>query len=115
MTTKTNLTIMQGATFTATFTWLDANGEGIDLSTYTAHMQARHNYADLDKTDPVIDITDEDAISLDDEGNIVITLTDEETEVIKSGEYVFDLELTNAGTVTKLLMGKVMVFPGVTR
>lgn len=115
MTTKTNLTIHQGETFTATFTWLDASEEAIDLSSYTAHMQVRRTYADIDTTDPIIDITDEDAIELDASGNIVITLTDDVTEGIKAGDYVYDLELNLGGVVTKLLTGKVNVIPEVTR
>lgn len=115
MTTKTNLSIQQGETYSVSFTWQESDGTPIDLSTYTAHMQVRRNYADADKTDPVVDITDEDSITLDDEGNIFIVLTDDVTADIAAGTYVYDLELTNDGTVTKLLTGTVNVFPEVTR
>lgn len=115
MTTKTNLTIMQGETFIARFTWLDASEEAIDLTGYTARMQVRHSYADIDIYDPLVDITDEDAIALDNAGNIVITLADDVTEGIKAGDYVYDLELNLGGVVTKLLTGKVNVIPEVTR
>lgn len=115
MTIKTNLSIHQGQTYTATFTWLDASDDPIDLTSYTAHMQIRRDFADVDTTDPVVDITDEDSITLDAEGNIIITLADSVTESIKAGRYVYDLEVTHAGVVDKLIAGFVNVFPEVTR
>lgn len=116
MTTKTNLTIYQGETYSVSFTWQEPDGTPIDLSAYTARMQIRRNYADADRSEPVLDITDADSITLDDEGNILITVTDDVTEAIAAAHgYVYDLELAHDGVVTKLLAGTVNVLPEVTR
>ena len=71
-----DMTVDQGATFTTSFTWQDAEGAGIDLTSYTARLQVRTTtYADEDAGDPIIELTDEAGITLDAEGVILIGMT----------------------------------------
>ena len=117
MSTELNLIIDQGETWTKSITWQDSNGTPYDLSTYTARMMIRRDYADRDKTTPLVSLTDEDGIALsDDTDNIVIAIADSVTEIIPAANYYYDLELISSSQeVTKLLRGKVTVVPEVTR
>ena len=117
MSAELNITIDQGSTWVKSITWQDSNEDPYDLSTYTARMMIRRNYADKDKRQPLITLTDESGIALGDStDNVVITITDAQTEAIPAGEYYWDIELEDASNVvTKLLRGKAFVLPEVTR
>lgn len=112
-----NVTIDQGETWTKQVTWQDSNGDPYDLSTYTARMMIRHNYADKDKKLPLVTLTDSDGITLGaGTNNVVIVIEDSITENIPGGTYYYDLELISPSQeVSKLLRGKAIVLPEVTR
>ncbi len=115
MATELNLYIDQGATWTKEISWQDSDGVAYDLSGYTARMQIRKNYADLDKGEPLLSLDDTSGITLAASGtNVIIDITAEQTEAIPLGQYYYDLELVN-GSVTKLLRGKVFILGEVTR
>lgn len=110
---KYNMVCPQGATFSKRLTWT-INDEPVDLTTYTARMQARINYSN--KCDPIFSITTENGgISLDDEGNIDLLISASDTEDFVAKEYVYDLELISSSFVTRLLEGKFIVTPEVTK
>ena len=49
-------------------------------------------------------------------GTISISLTATQTNALKAGRYVYDVEITSSGgVVTRVLEGQVEVTPGVTR
>ena len=105
---KLNITCYQGATFDKKLVWR-IDGEPVDLTTYTAAMQVR-------KTHPPEEYTFEfGEITLNNEGEILIEATADETANIPAREYVYDLELTNGETVTRLIEGVFLVTPEVTR
>ena len=105
---KLNITCYQGATFDKKLVW-SIDGTPVDLTTYTAAMQVR-------KTHPTEEYTFEfGEITLNDEGEILIKAAAEETANIPAREYVYDLELTNGETVTRLVEGVFLVTPEVTR
>lgn len=108
-----NLTIEQGATWSITITW-EVDGSPVDLTDYTARMQIRRKH---DSDDALLDITDDDAITLGGvAGTIAILLSDDETAAIPAGLHVYDLELeASDGTVTRLLQGSCNVDAEVTR
>ena len=105
---KLNITCYQGATFDKKLVW-SIDGTPVDLTSYTAAMQVR-------KTHPTEEYTFEfGEITLNDEGEILIEATADETANIPAREYVYDLELTNGETVTRLIEGVFLVTPEVTR
>lgn len=118
MATELNIEIDQGATWVKQMLWQDHDTNAYDLSGHIARMQVRKNYADLDKSLPLVELTNENGIVLGDgtgDYNIVITLSDSETANIPLGQYFYDLELEDETTVTKLLRGKFFVLGEVTR
>lgn len=114
-----NLVCDQGSTFTTSLEWQDGAGSPIDLTGYSARMQVRTEWADDEgpATDPVLDLTDADAITLGGAlGTVVVTVDDAATEAIPYGRYVYDLELVDVdGVVTRLVQGRFTVRPEVTR
>jgi hypothetical protein len=105
---KLNITCYQGANFDKKLVW-SIDGTPVDLTSYTAAMQVR-------KTHPTEEYTFEfGEITLNNEGEILIEATADETANIPAREYVYDLELTNGETVTRLIEGVFLVTPEVTR
>lgn len=110
---KYNMICPQGATFSIRLTWT-IDDQPVDLTGYTARMQSRPNY----KKDcsPIFDITTENGgIVVDDQGNIDLLIEAEETENFFPREYVYDLELDSGAEVYRLMEGKFIVTPEVTK
>lgn len=106
-----NLSVDQGATFTAEVAVSDNDGAILDLTGYTAEGQIRKTYT----SSTSIDFTA--AIEAPTTGNVNISLSAAQTGAMKPGRYVYDVEITNDGgtTVTRILEGQVEVTPSVTR
>ena len=117
MSTELNITIDQGSTWIKSITWQNSEGTAYDLSTWEARMMIRKHYADNDRGLPLVSLTDADGITLGaTTENIVITIEDAVTETIPAATYYYDLELISPSQeVTKLLRGKAIVLPEVTR
>lgn len=102
----------QGATFTATMTWIDT---GAVLSTvgFAAKMQVRRFFGGA----IALDISDGDGtITLGGtNGKITITLPPDVTADIPHGKYVYDLMLYNQTEAHRVIEGAFTVSPGVTR
>ena len=105
----------QGASFDYTLTW-QTGGTPVNLSGYTARMQVRDTY---DGGSAVVSLTSGTGITLGGTaGTILVALTATQTAAIDatpSGQYVYDLELVNGATVTRLVEGTFIVSPEVTR
>jgi hypothetical protein len=112
--TKRDWTVYQGAAFSKNLTWKDSAGNPIDLTGYTAAMQAREKVTD---TTTFIDIDTDAGITLGGAlGTIDIVLTAATTAAItvKGGD--FDLKLIPAsGEAGRLVYGTITVSPEVTR
>jgi hypothetical protein len=107
-------TIDQGSVWSVVFVYLDPNEAPINLTGYTARMQLRQNYnselADLTLT------TENGGISIvGATGTVTVTATDEQTELLDGGFYLYDLELTLAGVTSRLIQGQLTVAEQVTR
>jgi len=110
---KYNMICPQGATFAKQLTYA-IDGDPVDLTTYTARMQVREKHTS--KTAVVSLTTENGGIALgDDEGTIDLYIADENTANISAKDYVYDLELISSGEVYRLLEGKFIVTPEVTR
>jgi hypothetical protein len=106
------ITMYQGATFDQQFIW-KIDDTPVDLTTYTARMQVRRDYG---ATDTIVDLTDGDGITLGEDGEIDIYIDAEDASDLPSGSFVYDLELeSDSGEVTRLLQGKFVISPEVTR
>ena len=110
---KLNLICPQGATFSKSLTY-EIGDVPVDLSTFTANLQVRKTHS---SKNPVINInTENNGITLDDEGNIVLYVSDEDTSSVSAGSYVYDLELASLnGEKIRLIEGKFEITPEVTR
>lgn len=109
---KYNMICPQGATFSKRITW-KVEDVPVNLTTYTARMQARTTYNSATK---VVDLTTENGgIALDSQGNIDISIAATATAALTAKEYVYDLELINGTEVSRLIEGKFIVTPEVTK
>lgn len=109
---KYNMICAQGATFSKRLTWTISDVP-VDLTGYTARMQARVNYGS--SCSPIFTITTENGgITLDDEGNIDLLIDADETEAFVAKEYLYDLELDSGSEVYRIVEGKFIVTPEVT-
>jgi len=106
-----NLTVDQGTTFTAEIAVTDNDGNILDLTNYTASGQIRKTYSSSTAVDFATSIPNPT------NGNLEISLTATQTNGMKAGRYVYDVEITADGgvSVTRVLEGQVEVMPGVTR
>ena len=103
----------QGATFTKRLTWT-IDDVPVDLTGYTARMQAKTSYKNT--CQPIFNITTENGgISVDDEGNIDLLIDADDTSDFIAKEYLYDLELINASQVYRIVEGKFIVTPEVTK
>lgn len=110
---KYNMVCPQGATFSKQLTYT-IDSIPVDLTTYTARMQVREKYTS--KTAIVNLTTENGGIVLGGTlGTIDLYIADEVTQLFIAKEYVYDLELVSATEVYRLIQGKFIVTPEVTR
>lgn len=109
-----NFTLDQGSTFNLVVVYKDADGQPINLTGYAAALQVRKAFdsaaavLSLNTTNSGIAITGA-------EGKLSIAATATQTAAIPGGDYVYDLEVSSGGVVTRLIQGIVHVSPEVTR
>ncbi len=110
---KYNFICPQGSTFSKQLTWT-IEEEPVNLETYTARMQVREKYS---SKIAIVDInTENGGITLGgDEGTILLYISDEVTQQIVAKNYVYDLEMVSASEVIRLIEGKFIVTPEVTK
>ena len=103
--TTENLLVFQGATFDQTFT-LTVSGSPVNLTNYTAAMKVRATPAD----DAVLSLTNGSGITLGGAaGTVALLITATQTTNIPAGRYLYDLELTSSGVVTRFIQGYFLV------
>ena len=106
-----NQNIDQGSTYSKSITVYENDGTTIqNLTGYTAASQLRKNYTSTASTTILATIQ-----SPATGGVIVISLTAVQTAALKSGRYVYDLQITAAdSTVTRVIEGVITIRPEVT-
>lgn len=109
-----NLTFSQGATWKLAMTYTDAEGTPVDLSDYTARMQARTSY---DAGTATLSLTNGTGIALGGTaGTIELLVPAATTAQIPAEQYVYDLEIeSDSSEVTRVVQGTLIVTPEVTR
>ena len=107
-----NLTIDQGASFKAEIDVKDADGDALDLTGFTGAGQMRKTYASSSATNFTVEFKNPRTT-----GTLTISLTASQTNAIKAGRYVYDVEITKTSDaeVTRVVEGQIDVTPGVTR
>ena len=109
MATKANLVIDQGSTFLVELDLKDENGDVLQLGGYTANSQMRKWYTSSSAA--AVFATNVNTSN----GTLTLSLTSEETSGLVAGRYVYDVEIQNNTSVTRILEGIVTVTPQVTR
>ncbi len=110
---KLNLICPQGATFRKTFRVYDKNDVAIDLTGYTAQMQARKTTGAKTTILSVGTSTGEISIT---GNNIVVTIPYSDTELYPCGDFKWDIEITSPDDIRdRLIEGKFTVTPEVTK
>lgn len=109
------ITIEQGSTFSLSINYQDSGGSTIDLSSYSARMQARE---EAGSTSTIFSISSASEITLGaSDPNLLVTLTATTTAALAAPwRGIYDLEIESpSGVVTKLLKGVLLVESEVTR
>ena len=111
MAVYSDISVDQGADFSAEVIVDDSDGTLASLTGYTVAGQIRKTYSSTTKVDFVCSITDAAA------GEITIGLSNTVTNGMKAGRYVYDVEITKTSTgyKTRVIEGQVTVNPGVTQ
>lgn len=111
---KYNMVCPQGSTFNQELTY-SINAVNVNLSGYTARMQIRTSHT---ATATLLSLTTENGgITLGgSNGTISLNIAAATTAGFIPKEYIYDLELISGnGTVTRIIEGKFLVTPEVTR
>jgi hypothetical protein len=105
-----NFYIDQGSDFSSIITLTNADGTARDLTGYAIAAQIRRGFESTNAVSFTSTIYSAVA------GQIKLALTNTQTSAMKSGRWVFDVELTSSvGTKSKALKGLVIIDPEVTR
>lgn len=110
-----DFTIFQGASFDTTITWKTGTpATAVNLTGYTARLQVRSS---VDAATTALELTTSNGgITLGGAaGTVALAVTAAATATLSPGYYVYDLELVNGATVTRLIEGRVTVSAEVTR
>jgi hypothetical protein len=108
MATKSNLVIDQGATFSTDLTLTDENGDALNLTGYTANSQLRKWYTSTNSVS--FSTTTNTSI-----GVVTLSLSSNQTAALTAGRYVYDVEISDGTTISRIVEGIVTVTPNVTR
>ena len=111
MAAYSEITIEQGANLTSTITVNDAQGDAVNLTTYSASSQIRKSYYSSSANTITATVTGNS------NGQITLSMTAANTAALTPGRYVFDLIITNStdNSVTRVIEGTAIVLPSVTR
>lgn len=103
------ITIMRGESFLLTVV-LKKGEEIMDLTGYTAESQIRNRPDDAELIETIECAVDEE------NGKIIMSLSDDQTQTLDKDCYVYDLRLIDPdGMIKYLIGGKFIVFPSVTK
>jgi hypothetical protein len=108
-----NVIIDQGADWRVDVIYKDPAGVPINLSNYTAQLQLRTSY---DAASAALNLTSSSGITITaNAGRLAIHATATQTNALVAGDYVYDLEINLSGFITRLIQGRAIVRPQVTR
>lgn len=105
-----DIVVEQGSTFSRVITIKDETETPVNITgnTFAGQIRKRH-LSETPEATFLCSVTD--GVN----GKLTISLTDEETAAIDSGEWVYDIEWYNGSVTGRLLEGTAYVTPEVTR
>lgn len=110
MATVSNLYVDQGAFYRTYVTVANTDGTPLDLTGFTAASQMRKSY----QSSTAYNFTT--SISNPIQGRVRIELSSEQSRVIPSGKYLYDVEVTSpSGEKTRVVEGIVLINPEITK
>lgn len=110
MAVYSNITVDQGTDFTASVDVTDADGDALNLTGFTVQGQVRRSYY----SSTAVDLTC--AVSNATTGIITFSLSAVQSDAMKPGRYVYDVEIKSSANVkTRVLEGQLEIMPGVTK
>ena len=113
-----NITLDQGSTFSVTIATENLDGTGnAPITGFVGAGSIRKYYGSLSKTASftVVGNTSGAATFTSDDTGVIASLTSTQTGNIKSGRYVYDIEIRKSSQVTRILEGQIEVTPRSTR
>ena len=110
MAVYSNITVDQGTDFTASVDVTDADGDALNLTGFTVQGQVRRSYY----SSTAVNLTC--AVSNATTGIITFSLSAVQSDAMKPGRYVYDIEIKSGANVkTRVLEGQLEIMPGVTK
>jgi len=111
MAVLSNLSVDQGSDFSAEVVVEDSTGNVANLTGFTGAGQIRKTYSSSTATNFVVVVTNAAA------GLLTLSLANAVTNAMKSGRYVYDVEITETsnGEKTRVVEGQLTINPGVTQ
>ena len=109
-----NFTMDQGSDWDLNVVYKDGNGDPINLTNYTAAMQLRQNY-NSDSAGLTLTSSNGGITIIGAQGKLILHATAAQTGALDAGFYVYDLEITSGGVVTRIIQGQITVAGEVTR
>jgi hypothetical protein len=110
MARKEDIVIDQGATFPLPIQIFESTGVCLDLTDYTAEGKIRHNFADAAPSASfTIQITDPL------KGKLIAQLGRNVTAGLVAERYWYDIEITSGSITTRIVEGRAIVSPEVTK
>ena len=110
MATYSNIYIDQGSTYSSIIDVKDSNGLPFNLTGYTSRAQIRKSYSSRTAVNFAT------SINLPTQGKVGISLTATQTRAMKSGRYIYDVEIFNSGGhVIRVTEGQVEISPASTQ
>lgn len=108
MATVNNIVIDQGTTFSLELNLTNDDGTEKDLTDYTVSSQIRKSYYSNTYTNFT-------TVKINMAGTITISLTAEQTQDLKAGRYVYDVEIESDEETLRVLEGIATITPEVTK
>jgi hypothetical protein len=110
------ITLDQGADASIELHLVNTDGSVKNLTNHTVSAQLKKNFNSTDSDTTTFVSTISDAVN----GICTISLTNSQTDALKAGRYVYDVELSFADSsgdtiIERILEGKITVTPSVTR
>lgn len=109
MAATAHLFIDQGSDFSAEIDLMQDDGTPMDLAESTVVSQMRRSYYSLTAHSFQAQILDVN------EGKIKLTMTAANSSLLRSGRYVYDVEVVTSQGRTRVLEGIVTLYPEVTK
>lgn len=105
MAKKVNIVIDQSSTFNKDIPYLDTSNNLFDFTGYTGEGRLRKHHLSSNSANLTVVLS---------EGNINISMTDEETSVLEEGKYVYNVRITDeSNNVTRAIEGLIFVSPNI--